>query len=380
MKSWRDDPRSETNPLFNSNRLKLGTFGTNGGGVAMTTAPEAARARWADCESAALAADACGIEAQVPFARWKGYVSEHPDHRSGQAFDCYTWAAAHAQMTKRSAIFATSHVPTIHPLMAAKQCATIDHISEGRFGLNVVAGWNKPELDMFGASMREHEGRYEQAAEWIEVLDKLWTHGEAFDFEGKFYRLSRAISMPRPLQAPRPPIMNAGTSEVGRHFAAKYADLAFVILTSEDPDQIRAQVRAYKELAAKEYGRDIQIWSYGFVIQRDTFAEAQRFFDYYVHEKGDEEAVEGWMKLQGMHAHILPAGQLEVLRSRFKAGGGGVPLMGTPDQITQKLSMLSACGVDGMLLSWLNYEDGIQRLAAEVLPRLVHAGLRQAAT
>ncbi|HEX7954464.1 MAG TPA: LLM class flavin-dependent oxidoreductase, partial [Burkholderiales bacterium] len=234
MKSWRDDPRTETNPLFNGNRMKLGLFGLNGIGISMTKVPEALNGDWSASVRASKVADQAGIEALVPYARWKGYVEEEPEHRSGIALDCYTWAAATGQATTQSAVFTTSHVPTIHPILAAKQCATIDHISGGRLALNVVAGWNRPELEMFGAAMREHDDRYAQAGEWIELLRRLWTEDKAFDYEGSYYRVSKAISLPKPVQQPFPPIMNAGGSDRGREFAAKYADIAFVIVKADD--------------------------------------------------------------------------------------------------------------------------------------------------
>ena len=377
MKSWKDDPRSETNPIFNDNTLKLGTFGTNGGGVAMTKVPEAAEVSWRKVINAALLADSAGIEALVPFARWKGYVEAKPDHRTGVAFDCYTWAAGQGQATRHAGVFATSHVPTIHPALAAKQCATIDHITGGRFGLNVVAGWNRPELEMFGAPMREHDDRYDQAAEWLEVLKRLWTSNSAFDFEGHYYRLSRAISLPLPVQRPFPPIMNAGGSKKGQHFAAKHADMAFIIIQKDDLHTCREQIEAYRELARRGYGREIQVWSYGYVVQADSQKDAEDYFRYYVVENGDEEAVDGWTKLQGLNTELAPPHVLRELRNRFKAGAGGFPLVGTPDDITVRLQQLSKGGLDGILLSWVDYEDGLRKFSAEVMPRLEQAGLRK---
>jgi FMNH2-dependent dimethyl sulfone monooxygenase len=377
MKSWKDDPRSETNAIFNDNQLKLGTFGTNGGGVAMTKVREAAEVSWSRVIDAALLADRAGIEALVPFARWKGYVEAKPNHRTGIAFDCYTWAAGQGQVTRNASVFTTSHVPTIHPVLAAKQCATIDHITGGRFGLNVVAGWNRPELEMFGAPMREHDDRYDQAAEWLEVLKRLWTCDEAFDFNGHYYRLSKAISLPHPVQRPFPPIMNAGGSKKGQHFAAKHADMAFVIIQRDDLESCRDQIDAYRDLARREYYREIQFWSYGYVVQADTRKEAEDYLHHYVIENGDEEAVDGWTRLQGLNTEIAPPDVLRELRNRFKAGAGGFPLVGTADDITARLQQLSKSGFDGILLSWVDYEDGLRKFRAEVMPRLEQVGLRK---
>ncbi|SMF62070.1 Luciferase-like monooxygenase, partial [Xaviernesmea oryzae] len=148
------------NPLFGANRLKIGIFGTNGKGSAQTLVPEIFKPTWKNVIDTAKIADDAGYEAIVAYARWKGYIQGRPDHPAGIILDPFTYAAGVAQATSHAAIFATSHAPTIHPIAAAKQCATIDIISDGRLVLNVVAGWNKPELEMFGAPLKQHSARY----------------------------------------------------------------------------------------------------------------------------------------------------------------------------------------------------------------------------
>lgn len=377
MQSWKDDPRADTNPLFNDNKLKLGVFGLNGISIFMTDAPEAPNADWTESVRVSRLMDDAGFEANVPYARWHGFVKDNPRHRSGFTMDPYTWAAATAQFTTRSGIFSTSHVPTLHPLAAAKQCATIDAISGGRFGLNVVAGWNKPELDMFGAPMKEHDDRYAQAEEWLTIIKRLWTEDDPFDFDGKFYQVNDGISLFKPVQRPFPPIMNAGGSDRGRHFAAKHADMAFVIVKSEDPDAIRAEVDLYRRTARDEYGRDLQVWTFGYVVQRETEDEARDFLRYYADELGDDKSLDGWMELQGMHTQLMSKEQLEGMRFRFKAGNGGFELVGTAETITRRLQMLSDAGIDGILLGWVGMEDGLNRWTKDVAPMLVQAGLRQ---
>ena len=93
-------------------------------------------------------------------------------------------------------MFATSHVLTVHPIMAAKQATTIDHITGGRFALNVVTGWHRPEMEMFGAPMLDHDDRYQLAVEWLEIIKRLWTAEEEFDYDGKHFKIARAISSP----------------------------------------------------------------------------------------------------------------------------------------------------------------------------------------
>ncbi len=90
----------------------------------------------------------------LPVGRWKGYGGD-TDYQ-GETLETVTWAAGLLAATQRLTVFGTVHAPLIHPLIAAKQFVTADHIGEGRFGLNIVCGWNEGEFDMFGATMRDH--------------------------------------------------------------------------------------------------------------------------------------------------------------------------------------------------------------------------------
>ena len=365
-----------TNPLFSDNKLKLGVFATNcSGGCAITTAPEALELTWPNTLSIAELADQHGYEAMVPVARWKGFGGE--SNFNSNSFETYTWAAGLAQATKQIGVFTTSHVPTVHPIMAAKQATTVDHISNGRFALNIVCGWFRPELEMFGAPMMEHDVRYEYAAEWVEIVKRLWTEQEEFDYEGKFIRVSKGFSMPKPIQKPFPPLMNAGSSGKGQHFAAKYVDMAFINFNPNDLEQAKAHVASYRRLAREEYGRDIQIWAGCPVTQRDTKKEAEEFVQYYVVEKGDDVAVENMLRIQNVEMHRMLPQRAEQMRFGAKLGWGGYPLTGTADDMVVGLQKLADCGIDGVLLRWVDYWDGLRRWQKDVIPRLEQAGLRR---
>jgi dimethylsulfone monooxygenase len=367
--------KNVTNPLFGPNRLKLGLFGVNvSNGCAVTTAEERFRATWQESLAICTAADRFGYEALVPVARWKGFGGA--TNFNGTNFDTYTWAAGIAQATKQSCVLTTSHVPTVHPIMAAKQATTVDHIGNGRFALNIVCGWFAPELEMFGRDIMEHDTRYEYAAEWIEIMKLLWTREEEFDFEGKFLRVAKGFSMPKPIQKPFPPLMNAGSSGKGRDFAAKYADMAFIHLDPHDLDRTKAHIETYRRLAHEEHGRELQIWGNGYVVQRETQKEAEDYLRHYVIELGDDPAVENILTIQGQQMQRLLPEAREAIKFSIKAGWGGVPLVGTPDRTTDELMKVSRIGLDGILLSWVDYLGGLQAWQSTVMPRLEQAGLR----
>ena len=269
--------RRSTNPVFNDRKLKLGTFGTNlDRGCAISTIDGVLEINWPNTLELAKISESMEFEALVPIGRWHGFGGV--TNFNGPGFECFSWASAIGASTHYSGIFATSHVPTIHPVMAAKQAATIDHVTGGRFALNIVTGWNRPEIEMFGSPLMEHNDRYDCAAEWLHILKELWTRDEPFDFEGRFYTIKKGYLEPKPIQKPFPPVMNAGGSEKGQHFAAKYCDMVYVVFGSHDFDDCKAKVDFYRELARKEYGRDIQVWSYAYVVQGDTEKEAQGLF------------------------------------------------------------------------------------------------------
>ena len=97
----------------------------------------------------------------------------------------------------------------------AKEVATIDQISGGRFCLNIVAGWNDKEIAMFGTAQRPHDERYDIAEDWISLAKRLWSEPAEFDYEGPYFTCPGAYSEPKPVQQPHPLIMSAGNSPRG---------------------------------------------------------------------------------------------------------------------------------------------------------------------
>jgi dimethylsulfone monooxygenase len=367
--------RTHTNPIFNDRKLKLGTFGTNlDRGCAISSIEGVLEISWPNTLTLAKISEEMEFEALVPIGRWHGFGGK--TNFNGPGFECFAWAAGMGAATHYSGIFATSHVPTIHPVMAAKQAAAIDHISGGRFALNIVTGWNKPEIEMFGSPMMEHDDRYECAAEWLDVIKQLWTRDDMFDFEGRFFNIKKGYLEPKPIQQPFPAVMNAGGSDKGQHFAAKYCDMVYVVFGSHDFDDCKAKVDAYRNLARKEYGRELQVWSYAYVVQGETEKEAHEYFDYYVNQKGDWDAVTNLVDTMIANAKTLPPPVLAEMKKHFIAGWGGYPIIGTPDQIADSLITLSKIGLDGSLLNFPRYIEDMRRFQRDVYPLVQQAGLR----
>ena len=362
------------NPLFNDNKMKIGIIGMNcSHGSTITTAENAWEMNWPDTRQVSVMADQAGFEVLLPVARWKGYGG--PTNFNNRTFETFTWASAVAAATDYSCIFSTAHVPLVHPVTAAKQCATIDHISGGRFAFNIVCGWFRNEFEMFAADWRQHDVRYEYAAEWLEFVQRIWREDKAFDFDGVYFTAKQVWSEPKPLQTPSLPIMNAGGSPAGQKFAATHADMNFVILKEREMAAGKAQINSLKTMA-RNAGRNIQSWIHVYVVCRDTEKEAQDYLDYYVREKGDYEAVNNLLEIFEMNSETLPAEVLEQFRFHFIAGHGGYPLVGTPEKIVDEMNKLIQIGVDGVLISWVDYKTEAKQWIDEVLPLMEQAGQR----
>jgi alkanesulfonate monooxygenase SsuD/methylene tetrahydromethanopterin reductase-like flavin-dependent oxidoreductase (luciferase family) len=323
-------------PIVGSNTLKLGFFSPNcSGGMSVTKVPERWVNSWENNIALAKLADDAGIEFLLPIARWIGYGGETDFH--GSVLETLTWATGLLAHTQRINVFATVHTAFIHPVVAAKQLATADQLGKGRLGLNVVAGWNKPEYDAFGIDLPQaHADRYALAQEWFDVVTRIWNHDGPFDWNGRFYKLKGIYGFPRPYDG-QPPIMNAAGSQEGRQFAARNADFLFKISIDVEKektevDEIRARATAL--------GRQTGVFTLCHMVCRPTRKEAEEYYRYYADELADWGAVDNLMRLQGLHAQSFPEEALRTLRGRFAAGHGTYPLVGDPDTIVREMTKI----------------------------------------
>jgi dimethylsulfone monooxygenase len=363
--------------MYNDNALKIGLFGVNcSSGRTATKVPERWSASWPDCLALARLADEAGIDFMLPIARWKGYGGATDFH--GRTLETITWAVGLLCGTKRMTIFGTVHAPLFHPLIAAKEFVTADHIGEGRVGVNIVVGWNEGEFEMFGVKQREHDLRYDYAQEWIDVVMQAWTREGTFDYDGKFVQIKNARAYPKPFGDTRPLLMNAGASGAGQAFALRNCD-AFFVATGGTRTSLAgsATMVADTKAAARQLGRDIEIFTVGQVICRPTQQEAE---DYYRHvniENADWGAIDGMLANRSITPHTIPPAEYDTKRRYFASNAvGGYPFVGTPDRVAEELEILSRAGVRGIGLSFVNYLKEVPYFCDEVLPRLARRGVR----
>jgi FMNH2-dependent dimethyl sulfone monooxygenase len=365
--------RREHVPMFNANKLKLGVFSMNcSGGMIISKAPSTWTIEWDYHLRMAQQADAIGLEAFVPVARWRGVGGEIDF--LGENYEPFTYASALAASTDQIMTFATVHAPIIHPIVAAKMAATVDHVSGGRFGMNIVMGWLVPEFEMFGVKQRDHDTRYRYGSEWIEVVDRLWRDSEPFDHLGEFLQLKDAQARPKPIQ-PRPVIFNAGSSPTGAAWAARHADFNFGSFTTVE--DARSYTAGVKSTAREEHGREIGVLTYALIICRDTEAEAQKAYQHIL-DLADWEAAHNWMSVLGLESGSFHEQMRGPMAEFFIAGAGAARIVGTPEQVAEQLGEINGAGMDGVMLGFLDWNEELAYFGERVLPLLEQAGLREA--
>ena len=371
---------AERNAILTSgNALKLGLFGANVSSArSYVIAPERWAPSWENNVALAQLADAAGLECMVPIARWKGYGGD--SNPNGTSWESITWACGLLAATQRINVFATVHVPLNHPVVAAKQMATADHIGQGRFGVNVVCGWNDDEFRMFGVTKKEHEARYEQGAEWWTIVRQIWAGGEPFDFEGEYYHLHGVEGSPQPYGGRAPLMMNAGSSPTGRAFAMRYSDLHFDGVRR--PEDSVERIAETKRIAG-ENGREVQVWTPIGVVCRPTQREAAAFTEYII-DHADMGAVG---RLTEMHRVDAAGREDDEGLYRLRGEGsierqvlarGNFCAIGDPERVAEQIVRLKNVGFDGLVLNFVNYLDEFPYFVQEVLPRLEALGLRAA--
>ncbi len=333
-------------------------------------------------------AERIGYEYQVPFGRWRGYGG--PSGYNDDSLDFLAAAACLAPVTSTLGLFSTVHVTyKFHPLHIAKLGATIDVVSKGRWGLNVVTGSsNRRENLMFGQQPLDHDLAYDMADEFVTLMKWLWASDEPIDFEGEFYQSFDAVVRPRPLRAPRPILMNAGNSPKGLDFATRHCDWVFI--TARTLDEYRTMVQRVHELAAR-HGREVRAATMVYIIMAETEARARELVAW-VEDEVDREATHGFL-FGGRH--VDPRGSLITRHGarldpndpwgglgrdmylRYAMGLGAWHLYGSYEAVAEQIRALHAAGIESILTCFFDPIRGLHQMEDDVIPLLKKMGLRR---
>jgi len=322
-------------------------------------------------------AEELGFDLVFGLAQWMGKGGTGGTiHFREQSLDPFITATSLAVITQRIILISTIHIlyGSWHPLYLAKFGATIDHISHGRWGLNVVTGFVPSEARMFGNEQIAHDMRYVMASEFTEMMKALWASNENLSVEGQYWRLIDAFVTPKP-RFGRPLLVNATGSPAGIAYAAKHSDLVFI--TSPGGGQVDAALAALPkhndEIKSKaaELEREVKTIINPMIICRSTEQEARAYYDSIV-AAADVEAIEGFIgrRLSG------DAKGWKTDLGAYRAVGGNMQIVGSPTQIVERFLQLKKAGCDGVQLTFFDFAADLEFFGSEVLPLMKQAGLR----
>ncbi len=331
----------------------------NGGWIVSRTTP-VLDGGWAQNRDAALLAEAEGLDFVMSMSKWRGFGGA-TDHW-GTSLESVTMMGGIAALTKRVKVWATLHAILHNPVVAAKMIATLDHISGGRAGLNIVAGAYRGEFEQMDAwdPRLDHDARYDLTEEWTAIIKRLWTE-KRVDFTGKYFTIKDCVSEPKPLR--RPDLICAGMSERGFAFSVREADICFI--GGRDEAETRTASLRAKALA-EQLGKSIKTYAMCTVIYGGSDAGAEATARKY--RAGlDEGAVLGMLESYG----ASPAGANNAMVARSKGAFMTHTVIGSPTSCAEKIaSFLRDCALDGLMLVFADYDEGLRVMGREILPRL----------
>jgi dimethylsulfone monooxygenase len=345
--------------------IKFGYWAPLGeGGFVISKIPQRTSHRFEANKRYVMAAEKYGWEYALMPARY--YTS----HGWNDTFDAMTTTAGLAQHTSKIRLLAALHPGLWHPGIVSKMGATVDHMSGGRWGLNITTGWYKEEFWGFGEPWLEHDERYRRSEEFIRVLKGTWIERD-FNYRGDFYRIRDASLVPAPLCKPCPPIFQGGNSHGAMRMAGRVSDWLFIQgNTLEKAKKIAETVKTY----AREEGREgaVRCGLNCFVICRKTEAEANQVLRDII-DQAD------WEVINAFKEQVKQAGQsspektgmwaestdLDFVQQNdgFKSG-----LIGTPEQIAEKIQAFHAVGIDLILTGFLHYDEDLEAFGRDVIP------------
>jgi dimethylsulfone monooxygenase len=281
-------------------------------------------------------------------------------HRA-PSLDCWTLAPAVAAVTERLELMLAVR-PNYHsPALTAKALSTLDTIAPDRLSLNVVSSWWKDEAAQYGAPFDVHDARYARTQEWLDVVGRLLRE-ETVTHDGPLYHLAGTVLEPKPARVP--PVYMGGESPKAKEVIAQQADA--YVMHGDAPEVIAAKVADLAARRAAAGRPPLTFGVSGYVICRDTEAEAQAELERILDVRSSAEAYASYQD-------FIEGSQLEsrVSVEEYSVSNRGLRsgLIGTPDQIIDRLRAYEQAGVGLMLLQFSPQREEMARFGRDVIRR-----------
>ena len=350
-------------------KFEIGLFALNSSsGISMTKVEERWRAEWDDIEIAAKMSDKAGLDFIISVQRWLGF--EGATDPAGLTYDSLTFCAALASITSNIRLYATVHVPILHPTYLARSLATIDQVSKGRAALNIVCGWNQREFEMFDIMNQDAINRYDQGEEWLNLLNNIFSNATFKPFKGEYFNTRFSSTSPKLYKRNKINTLNAAFSETGRLFAAKNCDSLITLFSSYA--SARKQTENIKK-TAKKYNNNIKVYGLVHIVCRETDKEAKDYYNHYADDMADKKAINNFISILSRGNKNSVLANLQKSQVKKMAGGiGSFPIIGSPKTVLDMISDLNELGLDGIAIGFVNFKDELPYFIDNVFKKLTN--------
>jgi len=277
------------------------------------------------------------------------------------SLDAWSTSAALAAVTKTLELMVAVR-PTFHPpALFGKQAANIDHISNGRLALNVVSSWWEEEARMYGAAFERHDDRYGRTAEWLDVLNGVWSHS-SFSHHGRYYQTEATVLEPKPVRSPRPPIYAGGESEAAKDLIARKCDA--YVMHGDTPAHVAAKIADMRERREKAGLGPLQFGLSGYASVRDSELDAAHELERITDVKQNAQGYANYQQwLQGTQLEQpMSIREYSVSNRGLRCG-----LIGTPAQVQDQIGRFEDAGVNLLLLQFSPQLEEMERFSEQVI-------------
>jgi FMNH2-dependent dimethyl sulfone monooxygenase len=275
--------------------------------------------------------------------------------------ECWTTAAALASVTEKIELMNAIRPGFRLPAITAKMAANIDHISSGRFSLNVVSAWWEQEMREYGGVWVAHGERYDRTREFIQVMQGMWTE-EEFSFEGKYYSVEKAHLEPKPVSKPWPLLYAGGESEDAKQMISRFCD--GYLMHGDPPENVKPKVDEM-EHRRRELGLKPMVYGIAaYAICRKNDQEVKREIDRIC----DVKDTAGYFGFKDFTTQSQLERELSLRDYSVSNRGLRTGLTGTPEQIAERIVEFRKAGVGIFLMQMSPMLEELERFAEEVMP------------
>jgi len=313
----------------------------------------------------ALSAERHGLDFLLSMIKLRGFGGKTQFWEYG--LESFTLMSGIAAVTERIKVYATCPTLIIPPAFAARMCNTIDSISHGRFGLNLITGWQPPEYTQMGLwPGDEHfRNRYQVLDEYARILRELWETGGS-DFQGRFYRMDDCLVRPQPEGEMK--IICAGSSDAGLAFSAKWADYAFCLGKGVNTPTAFAFNNERLAKFTAQTGRDVSIFVLVMIIAAESDEAAMARWQH-INAGIDLDAI-AWLTDQGAKDTVNPDTNVRQLAAPEGAVNINMgTLVGSYASIARMLDEMAAVpNTSGVLLTFDDFVQGVEDFGTRIQP------------